>query len=129
MLRPQRDSKARTGERTATLRNDPQRSVAHQGVASLRNVAGRDALDESLDDSPSAGHLAPEKLAGVVETALAEALRLAAEAKRWAIVAQLADELAARQQTRDGTRQASAARVASQCPEGARASSLARRAR
>jgi hypothetical protein len=64
----------------ATLRNDPQHSGAGQAVASLRNVAGRDALDESLDDSGGGGRLAPEALVGVVETALAEALRLAAKA-------------------------------------------------
>jgi len=44
--------------------------------------------------------LAPEVLVGVVETALAAALRLAAEAERWEIVAQLAEELAVRRQAR-----------------------------
>jgi len=99
-LRPQRDSKARSAERTATLRNDPQRQVTGPGARSLRNVAGRDALDESLDDSSGGGRLAPGALVGVVATALAEALRLAAEAERWEIVAQLAEELAARRQAR-----------------------------
>jgi len=37
-----------------------------------------------------------------VETALAEALRLAAEAERWEIVGQLAEELAARRRRRGG---------------------------
>ena len=100
-LRLQRDSKARTGERTATLRNDPQRSGGRQAVATLRNVAGRDALDDSLDESSRDGRPAPEALVGVVETALAEALRLAAEAERWEIVVQLAEELAARRRRCD----------------------------
>jgi hypothetical protein len=46
------------------------------------------------------GGWAPEALFGVVETALAEALRLAAEAVRWEVVAQLAEELAARRRAR-----------------------------
>ena len=58
----------------------------------MRNVAGRDALDDSLDVSSGGGRLAPEALVGVVATALAEALRLAAEAERWEIVAQLAED-------------------------------------
>jgi len=62
-------------------------------------------LDESLDVSSGGGRLAPEALVGVVATALAEALRLAAEAERWEIVAQLAEELAARRQTRRDGRQ------------------------
>jgi hypothetical protein len=62
----------------------------------LRNVAERDAVDESLDDSGGGGRLEAQALVGVVETALAEALRLAAEAERWEIVAQLAEEPAAR---------------------------------
>jgi hypothetical protein len=78
-------------------------------------------VDESLDDSRGDGRLAPEALVGVVETALAEALRLAAEAKRWEIVAQLADELAARRRARDGAPDASAVGVAEQCPEALRA--------
>jgi hypothetical protein len=66
----------------------------------------RDVVDDSLDDSTS-GHgrdrrLPAEALIGVVETALARALTLAAEAGRWEIVAQLAEELAARQRTREG---------------------------
>ena len=78
--------------------------------ASLRNVAVRGALDESVDDSRASGRLAPQELAGVVETALAAALRLAAESKRWEIVVQLAEELAARRSTRG---QPSAAEVVS----------------
>ena len=62
-------------------------------------------MDESLDVSSGGGRLAPEALVGVVATALAEALRLAAEAERWEIVAQLAEELAARRQTRRDGRQ------------------------
>jgi hypothetical protein len=38
----------------------------------------------------------------VVESALAEALRLAAQAQQWDIVAELARELAARRQARGG---------------------------
>ena len=60
----------------------------------MRNVAGRDALDDSLDESSGGRRLAPKALIGVVETALAEALRLAAKAERWRIVAQHAEELA-----------------------------------
>jgi hypothetical protein len=41
-------------------------------------------------------------LVGVVETALARALTLAAEAGRWEVVAQLAEELSARQRAREG---------------------------
>ena len=73
----------------------------------MRNVAGRNALDESLDVSSGGGRLAPEALVGVVATALAEAVRLAAEAERWEIVSQLAKELAARRQTRRDRRQVS----------------------
>ena len=57
-------------------------------------------MDDSLDESSGGRRLAPEALVGVVETALAEALRLAAEAERWQIVAQLAAELAARRRAR-----------------------------
>jgi hypothetical protein len=61
-------------------------------------------VDDSLDDSAvdatdgkgSDGRLPPGALLGVVETAFARALMLAAEAGRWEIVAQLAQELAAR---------------------------------
>jgi hypothetical protein len=49
-----------------------------------------------LDESSDARRLPPEALVGVVATVLAEALRLAAEAERWEIVAQVAEELAAR---------------------------------
>jgi hypothetical protein len=55
-----------------------------------------DSLDDSADDSAKRRRLPPEGLVGVVETALARALMLAAEAGRWEIVAQLAEELAAR---------------------------------
>jgi len=59
-------------------------------------------VDDSLDDSARRVRLPPDALVGVVETALARALTLAAEAGRWEIVAQLAEELAARQRARDG---------------------------
>lgn len=74
------------------------------GARSLRNVAGGDAVDDSLDDSGSARRLAPGALVGVVETALGEALRLAAEAQRWELVAQLADELLVRRNRRAGSK-------------------------
>ena len=73
----------------------------------MRNVAERGAVDESLDDSTGGARLAPEVLVGVVETALAEALGVAAEAGRWEIVAQLAEELAARRRGLDDGQQAS----------------------
>lgn len=57
-------------------------------------------MDDSLDESSDARRLAPEALVGVVETVLAQALRLAAEAERWEIVAPLAEELAARRRSR-----------------------------
>jgi hypothetical protein len=78
----------------------------------VRNVAGRGRLDESLDDSGGGRRLEPEALVGVVETSLAEALRLAAEAKHWEIVAQLAEELATRRRARDGGREVLAATLA-----------------
>jgi hypothetical protein len=53
-------------------------------------------VDDSTDDSAKRRRLPPDALVGVVETALARALTLAAEAGRWEIVAQLAEELAAR---------------------------------
>jgi hypothetical protein len=64
----------------------------------------RGVVDDSLDDSASDSiegqgsdrRLPPDVLVGVVETSLARALMLAAEAGRWGIVAQLAEELAAR---------------------------------
>jgi hypothetical protein len=100
LLRPHRDSKARAAERTATLRNDPQCERSGPGAGSLRSVAETGALDESLDDSSGSWWLRPEALVGVVETALAAALRLAAQAQRWELVARLAEELAARRRAR-----------------------------
>ncbi len=44
------------------------------------------------------------ELSNVVETALAKALVLAAEAKRWDVVAQIAKELQSRRETMGGTR-------------------------
>ena len=97
--RPQRDSKARKARRGAASRSDPQREGVGRGAGSMRNVAERGAVDESLDDSSGGGgRLEAGALVGVVETALAEALRLAAAAGRWEVVAQLAQELAARRQ-------------------------------
>jgi len=55
------------------------------------------------DDSIGAG--------GVVETALAEALALAARAGQWSVVSQLAAELEARRQRRDGASVAGGAEV------------------
>lgn len=55
-----------------------------------------DSPDDSIEGHGSDGRLPPDALVGVVETALARALALAAEAGRWEIVAQLAEELAAR---------------------------------
>ena len=55
-----------------------------------------DSTDDSSEGQGSDGRLPPDALVGVVETALARALELAAEAGRWEIVAQLAEELAAR---------------------------------
>jgi hypothetical protein len=66
----------------------------------VRNVAERGAQDESLDDSGGGGQLEPDVLARVVETALGDALRLAAEAGRREIVVQLAEELVARRRGR-----------------------------
>lgn len=79
----------------------------------MRNVAARDALDDSLDESGGGGRLEPEALVGVVETALAEALRVAAAAGRWEIVAQLAEALAARRRERGepGTAERAASRL------------------
>jgi hypothetical protein len=53
-------------------------------------------VDESLDDSGGRGRVDPGVLVGVVETALAGALGVAAAAGRWEVVAQIAEELAAR---------------------------------
>jgi hypothetical protein len=61
----------------------------------------RGVVDDSVDDSVRRNRLPPEALVGVVETALARALILAAEAGRWEIVVQLAEELAARQRSRE----------------------------
>ena len=62
-----------------------------------------DSLDDSEDDSGKRRRLPPEALVGVVETALAEALKFAAEARRWDIVLQLAEELATRRRGRGNT--------------------------
>jgi hypothetical protein len=62
----------------------------------------RGGVDDSLDDSGKRGRLPPDALVGVVETALAQALMLAAEAGRWELVAQLAEELSARHRAREG---------------------------
>jgi hypothetical protein len=62
----------------------------------------RGVVDDSLDDSRKLGRLPPDALIGVVETALARALTLAAEGGRWEIVAQLAEELSARERAREG---------------------------
>ena len=66
----------------------------------MRNVAGRGALDDSVHTAP----LDPKALTGVVETALAKALQLAADAQRWELVVQLAEELANRRSARAGQR-------------------------
>lgn len=99
--RPQRDSKAQKAQQAAASRNDPQREGVRPGAGPVRNVAERGRLDESLDDSRGGGRLEPEALVGVVATALAQALKVAADAGRWDIVAQLAEELAARRRGRD----------------------------
>jgi hypothetical protein len=54
-----------------------------------------------VDDSGSVDALAEGALVGVVETALAEALQLAAQAGRWTVVEQLARELEARRIARN----------------------------
>jgi len=55
------------------------------------------------DDSPETDSVPPElDLRGVVETALARALMLAAEAGRWELVGRLAAELEARRIARSG---------------------------
>jgi len=63
--------------------------------------ASRCTIPSVVDDSAERGRLPPDAFVGVVETALAQALTLAAEAGRWEIVAQLTDELAARQRARE----------------------------
>jgi len=63
---------------------------------SASKCAMRGVVDDSLDDFGKHGRLPPDARVGVVETALARALMLAAEAGRWEIVAELAEELAAR---------------------------------
>ena len=68
---------------------------------SAPKCAMRGVVDDSLDDSVRRARLPPVTLVGVVETALARALTLAADAGRWGIVAQLAEELAARQRARE----------------------------
>jgi hypothetical protein len=60
-----------------------------------------DSLDDSTDNRAARSRLPPDALVGVVETALARALTLAAEAGRREIVAQLAEELSARQRARE----------------------------
>ena len=62
----------------------------------------RGVVDDSLDDSAKRSRLPPDALVGVVETALAQALMLAAEAGRWELVAQLAEELSERHRVREG---------------------------
>jgi hypothetical protein len=59
-----------------------------------------DSLDDSGERQGSDGRLPVEALVGVVETALAKALALAAQAGRWEIVVQLAEELATRRRAR-----------------------------
>jgi hypothetical protein len=70
---------------------------------SASKCAMRGVVDDSADDSGKHGRLPPDALVGVVETALARALMLAAEAGRWEIVAQLAEELAARGRGRENS--------------------------
>ena len=53
-----------------------------------------------VDDSGGATRAPLASLAGVVETALAQALVLAAQAQQWDMVADLTGELAARRQER-----------------------------
>jgi hypothetical protein len=75
-------------------------------------------LDDSLDDSSVDRELPPDALVGVVETALAEALVLAARAGRWTIVAQIAREL----ELRRGVRQHQASQVVDLADDESRAS-------
>jgi hypothetical protein len=65
-----------------------------------------------------------DALVGVVETALARALELAARAGRWELVGQLARELEARRQNRHGR---SAAEVLAICAATAAEASLGQR--
>jgi hypothetical protein len=60
------------------------------------------AVHEGGGQGPAAedGGVPASEFAGVVETALARALTLAAEAQRWEVVAQLATELRARRESR-----------------------------
>jgi hypothetical protein len=69
-------------------------------------------MDDSLDDAGEGEPLAPEALVGLFESALVEALILAAKAKRWERVTQLAEELARRQDQRNSGQHSGAAGMA-----------------
>ena len=97
----------KVGIESSSARIDQQQTAticAIEDPANARDSAPKCAIgggvDDSADDSTEGqgidGRLPPDALVGVVETVLARALALAAEAGRWEIVAQLAEELAAR---------------------------------
>jgi hypothetical protein len=86
---------------------DPKQTAAIRAIEGPADASDRapkcaigggvdESLDDCADDWSHGGRLPPDALVGVVETALARALTLAAEAGRWEIVAQIAEELAAR---------------------------------
>jgi len=88
---------------THRQQTEANRTIGHPADAllSASKCAIRRVVDDSADDSVRCNRLPPDVLVGVVETALARALTLAAEAGRWEIAVQLAEELAARQRTRE----------------------------
>jgi hypothetical protein len=87
--------------------SEPNQVADEQQLGSIGNSGRADASDDSDPKRPIAGGgsddivLTPE-LVGVVESALARALEAAAAAGKWEVVGQLAAELAARRQGRDG---------------------------
>jgi hypothetical protein len=100
MLRPQRDLNPWPASLAVTKRHYSSPTEPGEVTGSDVKCPNVTELGRLPDDSGGAARGPMADLRGVVETALASALKLAAEAQRWELVAQLAEELAARRCSR-----------------------------
>ncbi len=104
----ERESQSEIERESPTICDDWQPPAASVGARKPPNRRARGRkVDETIDAPPRGGAVrdsdttaGTRDLAGVVETALAEALAVAAGAKKWELVSQLARELEARRLAR-----------------------------
>ena len=96
------DSKTTQDDECEDIRTVPQAVTRETPAKPARKRANRGGPGrfETESETPSSEALPP--LSGIAESALAEALRAASVAKRWDVVAQLAEELQARRRAREG---------------------------